>query len=154
MTFFREFADLGHHEKEESVLFPGMVRAGWDWDSGILSEMRHEHDQGRYLMRTLRHASLQKNLWSGEDQRHLVSVARTFIEFQRAHMAKEDTELLPAVREKLPSEAQQEIGKRLKRFDQVWAESGESAWLRGLAQDLVERYAPGHNGSNEAVSPG
>ncbi len=147
VTFFREFADLGHHEKEENIVFPEMVRAGFSWDDGILSDLRQEHNQERYLMRTLRHASLQKDLWSSEDLRHLVSVARTFIEFQRAHMAREDAELLPVLRDRLPEAVEQELVKRLKRFDEVWADSGESAWLRGLGQDLVERYTPGRAGS-------
>jgi len=140
VTFFREFADLGHHEKEENVVFPEMVRAGFSWDDGILSDLRQEHNQERYLMRTLRHASLQKDLWSSEDLRHLVSVGRTFIEFQRAHMAKEDAELLPDLRNGLPEAVEKEMAKRLTRFDEVWADSGESAWLRGLGQDLVDRY--------------
>ena len=148
VSFFREFADLGHHEKEENVLFPEMVRAGWSWDDGLLSELRKEHNQERYLMRTLRHASLQKNLWSSEDLRHLVSVTRTFIEFQRAHMAKEDKELLPVVRE-LPESVNEQIAARLKHFDESWADGGEGAWLRGLAQDLVERYAPAHTQPDE-----
>lgn len=152
VTFFREFADLGHHEKEENVLFPEMVRAGWSWDDGLLSDLRKEHNQERYLMRTLRHASLQKDLWSSEDLRHLVSVARTFIEFQRAHMAREDEELLPVVR-KLPDDVQQMISERLTHFDEAWADGGEGAWLRGLAQDLVERYAPGHAGPDDTPHP-
>ncbi len=155
VTFFREFADLGHHEKEENVVFPEMVRAGYSWDDGLLSDIRSEHNQERYLMRSLRHASLQKDLWSSEDLRHLVSIARTFIEFQRAHMAKEDTDLLPVLRDKLPAAVKKELAQRLGHFDEVWADSGESAWLRGLARDLVERYAPARPGPDgESSSAG
>jgi hemerythrin-like domain-containing protein len=125
------------------VLFPELVRAGYSWDDGLLSRIRQEHNQERYLMRTLRHASLQKTLWSSEDLRHLVSLARTFIEFQRAHIAIEDKEILPVLRE-LPDNVQQQLSERLERFSAAWADGGEDAWLRGLAQDLVERYAPGH----------
>ncbi len=152
VTFFREFADLGHHEKEENVLFPELVRAGYSWDDGLLSRIRKEHNQERYLMRTLRHASLQKNLWSTEDLRHLVSLARTFIEFQRAHIATEDKEILPVVRE-LPDNVQHQLSERLERFGDAWADGGEDAWLRGLAQDLVERYAPGHAAPDDTSKP-
>lgn len=153
VTFFREFADLGHHEKEENVIFPEMVRAGYSWDDGLLLDIRQEHNQERYLMRTLRHASLQKDLWSSEDLRHLLSVARTFIEFQRAHMAREDAELLPVLRDGLPEAVERELLQRLERFDAAWADSGESAWLRGLGHDLVERYAPGRAAPEAIPAP-
>lgn len=140
VTFFREFADLGHHEKEEGVVFPALVKAGFDWDDGLVAEIRREHNQERYLMRSLRHAALQKDTWSREDERHMVSIARTFIDFERAHVQKENETLLPALRSGVAPEVASEVGHRLEHFDERWSEHGELPWLRTLANDLIAEY--------------
>lgn len=141
VTFFREYADLGHHEKEENLLLPALVESGLSWDSGLIADLRHEHNQERYLMRTLRQAALQKDLWSREDHRHLVSVARTFIDFVRRHAQKEEEQLLPLLRDRLSPDGSKRLGEELERFDEGWATSGEAKWLRALAQELIARYA-------------
>lgn len=141
VIFFREYADLGHHEKEESLLLPALVESGLNWDDGLIADIRHEHNQERYLMRTLKQAALQKDLWSREDYRHLVSVARTFIEFLRRHAKKEEEQLLPRLSERLQPQAARHLCEELEHFDETWAASGEFTWLKALAQDLIARYA-------------
>ncbi len=140
VTFFREYADLGHHEKEEGIVFPALVNAGFGWDEGLVAEIRGEHNQERYLMRSLRHAALQKDGWSREDERHLISIARTFIDFERAHVAKENETLIPALRSQLAPDVASDVGRRLERFDQGWSEHGELPWLQRLADELIEQY--------------
>lgn len=141
VTFFREFSDLGHHEKEESILIPAMVRSGCGWDDGPIAEIRKEHDHERYLMRSLRQVALQKDPWSEEARRRLINVSNGFIEFLRAHMLLEDRELLPKASVCLSAEAAAEVAGRLEAFDSAWDAKGELAWLRELAAELTERYA-------------
>jgi hemerythrin-like domain-containing protein len=141
VTFFREYADLGHHEKEESLLLPALVESGLSWDDGVISAIRHEHNQERYLMRTLKQAAMQKDLWSQEDHRHLLSLGRTFIEFLRQHAKKEEEQVLPLLEARLSARAAEHLSEQLEHFDEVWAASGESTWLKALAQELITRYA-------------
>jgi hemerythrin-like domain-containing protein len=103
VQFFRNFVDLGHHEKEESVLIPELVRAGADVDEP-LATIRADHNQERYLMRALRHSSLQNTEWSVNDQKHFVSIARELVALQRAHLSRESATLLPLLRTHLPAE--------------------------------------------------
>lgn len=50
LGFFREFADRSHHAKEESFLFPRLMKAGMPVDGGPLGVMLFEHDQGRTIV--------------------------------------------------------------------------------------------------------
>jgi hemerythrin-like domain-containing protein len=140
VSFFREYGDLGHHEKEEGILIPAMVRNGCAWDDGPVEQVRKEHHHERYLMRSLRHAALQKDPWSRDARRRIVSTARLYIQFMRDHVRLEEETLFPQARKCLPPEALDEIVRRFERFDQEWDESGELTWLKELADDLVRRY--------------
>jgi hemerythrin-like domain-containing protein len=141
VTFFREYVDLSHHEKEESILIPALVRAGMSWDSGPIEAVRADHNLERYLMQALRHASLQAKTWSLHDRKHLVDVARSFLEFLRNHMTKEEELLFPAMRERLAAEALDDLTDRLRRFEEAREASGDAEITRRLAEELLERFA-------------
>lgn len=144
VTFFREFADLVHHEKEEGVLIPELVRSGMSWDQGTIEEIRQEHNHERYLMQALRHASLQSKPWSADDRRHLCDVAGSFIEFMRQHIQKEEASLLPIAEAELSAEARVRLDRKLRQFDEAWEKSGEAAVIRNLARELLSRYPSQH----------
>lgn len=138
--FFREFGDLGHHEKEEGILIPAMVRNGCSWDDGPVEKVRKEHHHERYLMRSLRHAALQKDPWSSDARQRVVSTSRLYIQFMRDHVRLEEEQMFPRARQCLPAEVAEELVRRFERFDEEWNESGELSWLRELAEELVARY--------------
>jgi hemerythrin-like domain-containing protein len=140
MTFFREFADLLHHEKEESLLLPALVHAGMRWDDGIIAEIRKEHELERQMLQTLRHASLQSSPWSLMDLQRVIDVGRRFIEFTRKHIDTEEARLLPSVSTRLDGPALSELNEHLDRFDARLEISGELAMLRELAAHLSQEF--------------
>lgn len=140
VSFFREFGDLGHHEKEEGILIPAMVRNGCAFDDGPVEKVRKEHHHERYLMRTLRHAALQKDPWTRDAQSRVVDTSRLYIEFMREHVRLEEQELFPRARQCLSPEAVEDARRQFDQFDAEWNEDGELNWLRDLAADLIARY--------------
>jgi hemerythrin-like domain-containing protein len=136
MTFLREFADLMHHEKEESVLLPALVHAGLRWDDGVIGEIRKEHELEREMLQTLRHASLQSSPWSLMDRQRVVAVGRRFVQFMREHIAKEDTELRPLLSSRLDEYALGQLNAQLERFDSRMRDTGELRMLRDLGSHL------------------
>lgn len=142
VTFFREFADLVHHEKEESLVLPSLVRAGMSWENGTIDEICKEHNLERYLMQSLRHASLQSREWSADDRCHLVEVATSFIDFMRRHIAKEETYLLPELEARLAGDDADRLRERLQRFDTRWRDSGEADVIGTLTEEILHRYPP------------
>jgi hemerythrin-like domain-containing protein len=141
MTFFREFADLLHHEKEESLLLPALVLAGLRWDDGVLADIRKDHELERQMLQTLRHAALQSSPWSLMDQQRVIDVGRRFVEFTRQHIDTEDGRLHPLVPTKLDGPALSELNKHLDRFDARMETSGELNMLRELAAALVREFS-------------
>ena len=140
-TFFREFADLIHHEKEEELLMPALTEAGVRWDQGVLLQIRKDHEFERYLLQTLHDAALQAGEWSADDCRRISKVSADFVGFMRAHMAREDRELLPIVGERLIGIVREDLERKLQAFDAKREASGEAKHLSELGRELAARYA-------------
>ena len=141
MTFFREYADLIHHEKEEGILLPALVRAGVRWESGVIADIRKEHELERTMLQSLRHASLQSSVWSIVDRQRVVDVCRRFIDYMRQHVALETETLWPLIGDKLDETNRAELDADLDRFDARVTASGELEMLTELASDLCSQAA-------------
>lgn len=136
MSFFREFADLLHHEKEESVLLPALVDAGQRWDNGVIAEVRKDHELERQMLQSLRHCALQSSAWSLMDRQRIVEVGRRYIEFMRRHITIENERLRPLIDSSLTQDALHQLNERLDRFDVRIEDSGELAKHREYAASL------------------
>ena len=146
VAFFQNFAHLHHHDKEEALLFPALALAGLDWSGEPLARIRAEHDQEQYLMRSLNDVAQQVESWFGDDRRHFLSIAKTFIAFQRDHMRFENTDVYPHVG-KMSESARERLSRDVERFDGNDRASTER--FRELAESLVRRYAPNQSAGEE-----
>ena len=82
VDFFAEFVARCHDVKEQEVLFPMLVaRAG---ASGLVEALRHDHDEGRRLLKALRPFSWEA--WT---------LLESYLALLRRHLASEDVDLLP-----------------------------------------------------------
>jgi len=136
LTFFREYTELFHHEKEESILWPALVHSGLRWDHGVIAELRKDHEVERTMLQSLRHSSLQSSEWSTVDKQRVIDVCRRFVDFMRQHIMKENESLRPLVEEKLDAVSRGELDANLDRFDARLTTSGELHLLTELAQTL------------------
>ncbi len=136
MAFFREFADLLHHEKEESVLLPALVDAGLRWDDGVIAEVRKDHELERQMLQSLRHCALQSTPWSLMDRQRIVDVGRRYVEFMRRHIKTENERLRPLIATNLEGPALQQLNESLERFDARMEASGELAKHREFVTRL------------------
>ena len=135
-AFFREFADLLHHEKEESVLLPALVDAGLRWDDGVIADIRKDHELERQLLQSLRHCALQSTPWSLMDRQRIIDVGRQYVDFMRRHISIENERLRPLVVSSLDESAFQRLNEHLERFDARIESSGELAKHREYATHL------------------
>ena len=134
MTFFREYADLFHHEKEESILWPALVHAGLRWDDGVIAEVRRDHELERSMLQSLRHSSLQSSAWSLVERQRVIDVCRRFVEYMRQHINKENEIVRPLIEERLDAASRADLDANLDRFEERLAASGELQLLADLAQ--------------------
>jgi len=142
VTFFREFADLHHHEKEETLIMPALVEAGVPWDQGVLAELRRQHEYERQLLQRLRHLALRNGDWSAHDRHRIQEVVRQFSEFMHEHVRLEDDQLEPLVRTRLTESKQRSLGSKLQQFDESRMRSGELSMLTELGEELAKLDQP------------
>jgi hemerythrin-like domain-containing protein len=135
----REVVDYRHHEKEEGILMPLLARNGFEWSTGLLAELRHEHGHLRHLVDILSQAAARDSAGSREQRRQVVEVALAFVEYKRRHIQKEEDLLAPAIRQRLGARALEQLAGELGRFDRATAFGG--APLEQLAAELVQRYS-------------
>jgi uncharacterized alpha-E superfamily protein/hemerythrin-like domain-containing protein len=119
VDFFTDFGVLGHHEKEEAILMPALLRAGFDWQDGPLATMRRDHRQEHYFLRVLTQLSVQRGDWSEEARRQFISLGREFTQFLRAHMRLEQREVFAPSEAKLSPEVKANLTQELRLFDAV-----------------------------------
>ena len=152
VVFFREYLDLSHHDKEETILVPALVRHGFHWDEGPLARMRREHDHERYLMRTLRHAALSEGEWSDAERRHAIAIGREIVAFLRAHAEREERLLFPDAKRRLPEDVAERVAKDFVRLDAERTGDASPASLEKLGRALAERYRAPASAPAPAVS--
>jgi len=127
IAWLRGFADKNHHAKEETALFPAMVKVGVPSDGGPIGVMLDEHERGRALIRAMEAG--------GPDAR--AAKAREYVTLLREHIDKENGVLFPLADAVLDDRAQ---GALTREFEAVAAALGRDASIPH-AEAIVERLA-------------
>jgi hemerythrin-like domain-containing protein len=135
---FIDFAECIHHEKEENILLPMLVRHGVRWDTGALPSVRRDHRQETYLIDVLRQAGERAASWHAEDRRHIAAAAQALVDFQRHHHALETAQLFPLLATHLQAPDLDELQQALERFDQRHEPERMAATAR--IEALIARY--------------
>jgi len=81
---FTDLAERIHHEKEENILLPLLVRHGVHWEDGALPAVRREHRQEAYLIDVLRQAGARAGSWNMKTAATLRPVPRHWWTFSAA----------------------------------------------------------------------
>jgi hemerythrin-like domain-containing protein len=127
LAWFRVFADRNHHGKEETALFPAMVKAGAPAEGGPIDVMLEEHLEGRALLQAMATGP------SGGRAR----AARRYANLLRDHIDKEHVVVFPLAEAVLDEDAVEWVGHQ---FSIVEAEVGGGATLEA-AQAAVGALA-------------
>jgi len=123
--WLRGFADKNHHAKEETSLFPAMVKAGVPSVGGPIEVMLEEHQRGRALVRAME---------AGEPAARAAK-AREYVALLREHIEKENGVLFPLADAVLDDRAQAAL---TREFEGVEAEQGREASIPH-AEAAIER---------------
>jgi hemerythrin-like domain-containing protein len=123
VEWLRAFADRHHHAKEETALFPAMVKAGVPSDGGPIAVMLEEHVEGRRLVQAI----------AGETGDGRARACRAYAALLRAHIDKENEIVFPLAEDVLDVAAVR--GLRCE-FDAVEAEQGPASTAAGAEAEL------------------
>jgi hemerythrin-like domain-containing protein len=109
LRFLRVFADEHHHMKEESVLFPDVMRVS-QAEAGPLRYLLFEHTQERSLVEGLEDA-LRRTKTA-----EFVLFAKRLTERVREHIQKEDGILFPILDVLISSELDEKVCAAFEKF--------------------------------------
>lgn len=123
VTWLRAFADRNHHAKEETALFPAMVKAGVPSDAGPIAVMLEEHAEGRCLV-----AAIEAS--AGVSR---VAACHAYVALLRTHIDKENGIVFPLAESLLDEQAMHGVHRE---FDVVEAEQGAASTLVGAEATL------------------
>ena len=123
VAWLRAFADRNHHAKEESALFPAMVKGGVPSEGGPIAVMLEEHVEGRRLVQAI----------ASETGAGRVRACRAYVALLRAHIDKENEIVFPLADAVLDVTAVQGLRRE---FDAVEAEQGSAATIAGAEAEL------------------
>ena len=110
IRFFRAFADEQHHLKEESALFPELIRTNQQ-QGAPLRHMLFEHDQERSLVEGMEDAIRRKK------NSDFVLLAERLASRMRNHMQKEDSILFPVAEAVLSKEQDEKIVAEFAKYE-------------------------------------
>jgi hemerythrin-like domain-containing protein len=138
LDFIRNYADLNHHVKEETHLFPALEQIGIPDGNGPLAFLRGEHETERRLLGDLELVveEYRHDLAAGAK---FVSVANQYKDHLIEHMRQEEAILFRLAEEMLDgrvkdalthlfAEENAETQERNRRYEQL-AKELEKAWM-------------------------
>lgn len=103
------YAELhGHHEAEETVIFPKVKEKVKGEDEEVVKEMIEEHHLGSYQFSLLERTSIDNETWDAK-----FSVLKEVLDH---HMKEEEKEFMPLARKVMPKEW---LDESLKEFESV-----------------------------------
>ena len=138
VDFFRNFADLCHHAKEEKHLFVSMSNKGMSRESGPIAVMLHEHTEGRKLVGAM-DAEIQKAS-SGDPRaiQSLVQAMTAYVSLLRAHIQKENNVLFPMADRILTADDQEALEAAFEKVEAEETGEGVHEKYHRLAHELAE----------------
>lgn len=92
--YIDEFPEKRHHRRESELLFP-KLRARTPLARRLLDQLDEEHAFGERNIRELEHALLGFEMLGEPRREAFERTAERYVQFYLAHMAKEETEILP-----------------------------------------------------------
>ena len=140
--FFRGFADVCHHGKEEEILFQRMIERGFPVEGGPLAVMLHEHTEGRARVSALSQIGQGEGELADAERKTLLVNANEFVPLLRQHILKEDRILYPMALRLLTDTELDQMETDFAAFALRLAGDGTEDRLRGLADRLIAAFAP------------
>lgn len=133
LVFLKGFGDRHHQGKEESVLFPALLRDREQKNYQKLCALTFEHNRERSLVGGLWDSILTKNT------RDFVYYAKRLNDILRAHIKEEEEVLFPLVESTLSPTEDELVVREMKAFDTAWQETELPSQLRNLS-DMDSKY--------------
>lgn len=116
LTFFREFVEQVHHQRENLVLYPFAAMVGGEDSAEAVGQLMADHDETKVLLHSLT-VFWEPNGLLEEECKAFAELARRYARRLDAHMEIEERVLFPVSTE-IPGD---EAIRLLEEFEQIGA---------------------------------
>ncbi|MCX5685506.1 MAG: hemerythrin domain-containing protein [Planctomycetota bacterium] len=137
IEFSRHFIDRCHHAKEEKHLFPMLRERSPHAAEGPLAVMRHEHEEGRAVVREIAEALALAHGDGQPARMHLAERLVFYVDLLQAHIDKEDNILFPMAERVLRAEDQEALTDAFARIEAEELGAGVHEKYHQLAHELA-----------------
>lgn len=134
VEFLRNFADKCHHGKEESILFPELMKN--PANEKMINELLGEHKTGRDLIRGMAE-SLEKFDKGNPDAWHIAVNAQVYSRLLKDHIKKENI-LFSLADKELSTQKQEEIEELFEKLEKEVIGEGRHEIYHGWLKELKE----------------
>ena len=138
LFYIAEFPEKRHHRKESDLLFP-KLRARTPLSRALLDHLDEDHTRGEAKIRELEHALTAYEMLGASQHESFELAARRYVDFYLAHMALEETEILPLASRVLTSEDWDELDLAMALDPDPLASAESEQDFRSLFSRIVFR---------------
>lgn len=129
-TIVREFVEDYHEHLEEQYVFPRFERANQHKD--LVQVLLLQHRAGREVTDTIRARATDQGVRDQAQRGLLVGAMQSYVRMYRAHAAREDTELFPALHSVVSAQEFGALGEEFERIERK--RFGEDGFERIVSQ--------------------
>lgn len=136
--FNRDFVIRNHNQKEESILFPALVSAGFPEE--LIDPLIEEHDLMRSRAKTVRGIIEDYRDGSPGASAGLANAGRIYIDLLKEHIEFEEMAVYPAAEEFSLNDLDEHLSAKLKTFAEKRVGTGRLIDLQEMLDSLKETY--------------
>jgi len=136
LHYLEIFPERHHHPKEEEFLFPA-IRARTAEANDVLDRLQRQHGAGEEALHVLQQKLVRAEHGGAADLASFAEAARTFVERYRAHLAIEESELMPIARRALSRVEWAEIERQFRRRPDPLGDAAVEPDMRALLQRIT-----------------
>lgn len=136
--FNRDFVIRNHNQKEESIIFPALVSAGFPEE--MINPLIEEHELMRSKAKTLRGIIEDYGDGTPGARARLAEAGRRYIDLLKEHIEFEEKAVYPSAEEVLSDELDERLEKKLVIFGEMRVGAERLFSLQEMLDSLKEIY--------------
>jgi hemerythrin-like domain-containing protein len=117
LEFIQQYADAGHHAKEEDIFFPALAAYGVTPEASTIGAFQAQHESGRLLVREMLRALPGVNRGERAACQAFAASAVEYVALLREHIRLEDRHFVEYAEEYLSPEEDAALRERMDAVD-------------------------------------
>lgn len=117
LDFLKIFVDKCHHGKEEDLLFPEIISAGFPLKDGPIEIMLKEHNEGRKHIKNMKAAYLRCKNGSETAVEEISAYAKDYVGLMSQHIEKENNIVFNIADHYISSSNQKQLIKKFELLE-------------------------------------